>query len=207
MGLILKIGLGIKKIVFPIGGKKFGTIEEVPLNNGKIRVKKTNSVYVNNNSFIEQYKFCFYDKEEKLGSYLLGNPEGENNFYVQEIRSLKSNLPSNYEIKFFYEKIKLKFSKSLKNSKKDILPSCERNLLYLWNYSKKYLKEKGIEKLLTQAEFELVDTAEIDFKLGWQDVDRNRQIEKFVGNQKERKKHYTLLEKITGALYLEYYLK
>jgi len=48
--------------------------------------------------------------------------------------------------------------------------------------------------------------AEITFKLGWQDVNRERKIEQYNGNINERKKNYTLTEKITGAIYLEYLL-
>jgi len=144
-----------------------------------------------------------------LGSFLLGNPEGKNNFYVQEMRNLKSDLPSSSEpLRLVYEKAKTRLSKYFKIKRNKKIPfSCERNLVYLWNHTKNYLKERGIEKLLTQAEYEVVDTAEIDFKLGWQDVNKERKIEQYVGNLQEREKNYTILEKLTGTIYLERPLK
>ncbi|HIH52270.1 MAG: hypothetical protein A2046_09315 [Bacteroidetes bacterium GWA2_30_7] len=209
MKFILKTGFGIKKIVLPFGKRKFNTIDETELPSGKIKVKKTNNSFVNNNWLIEQYKFCFYDKEGNLGSFLLGNPEGKNNFYVQEMRSLKSDLPSSSDpLRLVYEKAKTRLSKYFKIKRNKKIPfSCERNLVYLWNHTKNYLKERGIEKLLTQAEYEVVDTAEIDFKLGWQDVNKERKIEQYVGNLQEREKNYTILEKLTGTIYLERPLK
>jgi len=85
--------------------------------------------------------------------------------------------------------------------------SSERALFYLWDYAKNYLKEKGVEKLITQAEFEIIDTAEIDMKMGWKDMNKERKLEQYIGNKIERKKHLTLPEKICGTIYLEYLLK
>ena len=125
------------------------------------------------------------------------------------MRSLKSDLPSSSDpLRLVYEKAKTRLSKYFKIKRNKKIPfSCERNLVYLWNHTKNYLKERGIEKLLTQAEYEVVDTAEIDFKLGWQDVNKERKIEQYVGNLQEREKNYTILEKLTGTIYLERPLK
>jgi len=209
MGLILKTGFGIKKIVLPIGKRKFETIESSEFPYGDIEIKKTKSSKVNNNWLIEQYKFNFYDKKGNLKGFLLGNPEGNKKFYVQEMRSTNSKFPSTSNpLKLVYEKAKIRLSEYFHIKRKSEKTSIfERNIFYLWDYVKEYLNQKGIEKLLTQAECEVIDMAEITFKLGWKDVNRKRQIEKYDGNLEERKKHYTSLEKLSGALYLEYLLK
>ncbi len=209
MGLILKAGFGIKKIVLPIGKRTFKTIKEDENHNGIIRVKKTENTAVNNKWLIEQYMFEYYDEKDNLKSYLLGNPEGEKFFYVQEIKSIKSNVPTtSTPLKLVYSKVKKRISSHLGiKVKKAPCPSFERNLLFLWDYTKNFLEKSGVNRLVTQAEFEAADLAEIDFKVGWRDVDRGRRLEQYVGNIEERQKHYTTLEKIFGAIYLEYPLK
>ncbi|NCN52054.1 hypothetical protein GW931_03515 [archaeon] len=207
MGLILKAGFGIKRIVLPIGKKQFETIKELEFPYGDVEVKKTKSSIVNNNWLIDQYKFNFYNKEGDLKAFLLGNPQGEKEFYVQELRSTKSNFPSTSSpLKFLREKAKIRLSDYFNVERQKNPFSFEKGSLYIWNYTKEYLKNEGIERLLTQAECEVVDMAEITFKLGWQDVNRERKIEQYNGNINERKKNYTLTEKITGAIYLEYLL-
>ncbi len=206
MSLILRLGLGIKKINIAIGKRNFQTIEEMENSHRKIKIKKTNSYFVNNNWAINQYKFCHYDKNGNLRSYMQGNPQGKNNFYIQEIKIMNYSLTTTAQpMKVFYEKAKKRIIKflNLKEKEKEKI-SFERNLFFVWEKTKEYLKSKGIEKLLTQVEFELVDFAEIEFKLGWRDVDKKRKIEQYRGNIDQRKDHYTLLERSTGTLYLEY---
>jgi hypothetical protein len=208
MGIILRTGLGTKKIVLviPIGKKVFRTIKEEEGYKGIVKVEKTDSQPVNNKWLIEQYRFSYYDENEELRSYFLGNPSGEKEFYLQEMRSLKAGQGTNGSpLKLISEKAKVRLANifCLKR-KKENCHSFERNLFYLWNYTKNYLKESGIERMITQAEFELVDTAEIDMKVGWRDINRDRKIEQYLGNIIERKKHYTIPERLAGTLSLEY---
>jgi len=73
MGIILKTGVGTKKIVIilPIGKKIFNTIKEEEKYNGIIKVEKTDSFPINNRWLIEQYRFGYYDKNGQLKSYFL----------------------------------------------------------------------------------------------------------------------------------------
>lgn len=208
MGMILRTGLGTKKIVLviPVGKKVFTTIREEEGYKGTIKVEKTDSQPVNNKWLIEQYRFGYYDENGELRSYFLGNPSGEKEFYLQEMRSVKAGQGTNGSpLKLIAGKAKVRWANIFGLKKKnEHCPSFERNLFYLWNYTKNYLKESGIEKMITQAEFELVDTAEIDLKVGWRDMDRKRKIEQYVGNIVEREKHYTIPERLAGTLYLEF---
>ncbi len=210
MGKILRTGLGTKKlvIVIPLGKKEFKPILEEPSPRGTIKVEKTNSSPVNNRNLIEQYRFGYYDENGDLKSYLLGNPFGERDFYLQEMRNMSLG-PSAHTspLKLITGKARIRLSNILgvgiqKNNGHG--PAFERSLFYLWNFTKGYLKEAGVERLITQAEFELIDTAEIDMKLGWRDIDRTRRLEQYVGNKAERKKHLTIPERVCGTIYLEY---
>lgn len=208
MGIILKTGIGTKKIriLVPIGKRMFETLKEDKGYNGTIKIEKTNSAPVNNTWLIEQYKFGYYDETGQLRSYFLGNPYGKKDFYLQEGRSMKANIGTTRNpLKFIGKKAEIRLSNLLgikKNHNCNI--SFERNMLYLWNYARDYLKEKGIGKILVQAEFEIIDAAEMEMKMGWRDMDRTRRIEQYVGNKSERKKHLTFTEKFCGNIWLEY---
>lgn len=208
MGIILKTGIGTKKIriLVPIGKRIFKTLKEEKGYNGTIKIEKTNSAPVNNTWLIEQYKFGYYDETGQLRSYFLGNPYGKEDFYLQEVRSMRAGIGTTRDpLKFIAKKAGIRLSKLLGIKRNNHCNfSFERNMLYLWNYTKDYLKEKGIQKIITQAEFEIVDTAEMDMKIGWRDMDRTRKLEQYVGNKAERKKHLTFTERFCGNLYLEY---
>ncbi len=208
MGKILRTGLGTKKIVIvvPIGEKKFKTIKEEKGYRGLVKVEKTDSHPVNNDWLIEQFRFGYYDENGELRGYLLGNPCGEMDFYLQEMRNLNVGQGTNGNpLKLIAEKAKIRWA-NIRGIKANstYCPSFERSLFYLWNYTKDYLRGMGVEKLITQAEFELIDAAEIDMKLGWRDMDRKRRLEQYVGNKAERKNHLTIPERICGTIYLEY---
>lgn len=206
MSLVLRLGPGIKKINIALGKRKFETIDQLKEKNWRIDVKKTNNSYVNNTWAIEQYLFLHYNQEGTLKNLIKGHLQGEKNFYLQELRNLDSNLPTTSQpLKILSEKVKLRLGVKHPNdiAKKQLL---NKGGFLLYKKTEGYLRGMGIEKMLAQAEFEIIDVPELLFKLGWKDYDQKRKMEKYIGNKEERKKHYTLLEKFTGAVYLQHFL-
>ena len=208
MRLILKFGPGIKKVVVPIGRKVFETVSQQQTSRGRIETRKTLVDRVRKPWLIEQYQFCFFDRKNELTSFLLGYPDGVNDFYIQEMRSTRSRAPSTDQfLSLLYEKAKVRMAGFLGHKRANGNGSYpERGLVLLWEYMKDYLKGMGIRRLLSQAEFEIFDTVEINFKIGWRDVDRGRGLERCIGNIESRRRHYSLLERLTGVVYLEYLL-
>jgi len=209
MRLILRGGPGIKKIVVPIGRRVFETVSQIETGRGRIEARKTRVDRVRSSWLIEQYQFCFFDRTDALKSFFLGHPSGGGDFYVQEVRSTRSKTPAtNQFLSLVYAKAKIRlsgfFGRPIPHGNGSFP---ERSLMLLWEFMKEFLKGSGFRRLLSQAEFEIFDTVEINFKAGWRDVDRTRRLERFTGEVEERKRRYTLLERFTGVVHLEYLLQ
>lgn len=212
MTLILRIGPGIKKLSIPIGKKEFEQIDEQPIGKDKIEIYKTSHPWANHKSIIEEWKFIYKNEENITKSYILGHQQGEKDFYIRSIQSmevedsshgyklltlLKYRLNQELSDRFsFIEKKEIPF-KTVQN---------DRSYFHNFNFTTNYLKEKGFRKIQAQADHKVFNIADMGFRMGWRDVNRERKLEQFVKNIPESKKHLTRLEKISGTVHLEYIL-
>ncbi|MEX2017488.1 MAG: hypothetical protein WD876_03370, partial [Candidatus Pacearchaeota archaeon] len=156
MGLILRTGLGTKKlaIVIPVGKNTFKTLKEEGMYGGIVKVEKTDSHPVNNQWLIEQYRFGYYNGNG-LDSYLLGNVLGSTDFYLKEGRNTKVASIRDNSLKVISGKAKIRWANIFgmqRKSNGDTKPFFSKGVYFLMDYAKNYLRDNGIERIVVQAE-------------------------------------------------------
>lgn len=216
MGFVTRVGFGYKKDSIKIGHIEYPIVEEYKEGNTKIIVKKTNDSKANGIQRVNEWRFLGYDNKDILQGYIVGqvirdkDDKSRENFYLQRVQSaeLKEKLRvfALFEgiYKSGYSELNKIFNFNTEKPKNSMNGMSNRKTIYtLFNFSKDYLKESGFPRMIAQGNMWFVDTIGFCINAGFRDLDRERRIEQYK-DKNERKKHYSLLEKMTGLVVFEY---
>jgi len=215
MGIVTRLGFGYKKEIIRLGKIEYPLIEEFEVGESKIQLKKTDNKKVDDNLIVNEWRFFYYDKDQNLNGYLVGQPikdkknKEDMNFYLQRIQSsrtkekIRGAILLEHLLKKGYCALKKQFKSPQEKKNNSNGLQNERGIYRLFEFSKSYLKDEGFSRIIAQGNIWIFDTLSLSLKAGFRDLDRERKIEQYK-TPEERKKHYSKLEKITGLVVLEY---